>query len=87
MPFWHDVQNYSEVGKRAIASILLSKESQSLLMNCDHSDHWYFYFFNKVSSDSWEDFDLSNISIITFNYDRSFSIICLEQFVAHMEYL
>lgn len=63
---------FSEVGKRAIAAILLHKENSGALRDCSHEDNWYFYFFNQVSSESWDNFDLSNISIITFNYDRSF---------------
>lgn len=62
---------FVEIGKRTIAVILLSKEDPSQLKECHHTDHWYFHFFNKVSSESWEHLDLSNISIVTFNYDRS----------------
>lgn len=63
--------NFSEIGKRAIAAILLDKENERLLHSSDHTDNWYRYFFNKITSDKWEKLDFSNISIVTFNYDRS----------------
>lgn len=63
---------FSEIGKAAIAAILLSKENRDLLHTNDHPDNWYAYLFNIMAANSWEDLDFSWLTIITFNYDRSF---------------
>jgi hypothetical protein len=63
---------FSEVGKKAIAAILLHKEYAIQLESCEHEDHWYRYFFNRIAANEWENLNLSHISIISFNYDRSF---------------
>lgn len=72
-------QEFAEIGKRAIASILLDKENKDLLHSCEHSehsehsDHWYFYFFNKVAAaHDWDSLSFKDIAIVSFNYDRSF---------------
>lgn len=62
---------FSEIGKRSIAALLLEVEDEQRLLNTEHRDHWYRYFFNKFAAESWEHLDFSNISIATFNYDRS----------------
>lgn len=63
---------FSEVGKIAIAAILLHKEDETKLHTFVHEDRWYRYFFNKIAIENWEKLNLSYISIISFNYDRSF---------------
>lgn len=68
--------DFSAIGKIAIAISLLSKEHPSALINNHHEDNWYFYLFNKIAAVAWESLDLSDLSIITFNYDRS-----LEQYL------
>lgn len=62
----------SEVGKRLVAYALLSKEKAAQLFE-DVGDHWYRYMLNQIvnSVSKWEDLDLSWLSIVTFNYDRS----------------
>lgn len=62
---------FAEIGKRVIAAILLDKEDKNLIHAPDDSDGWYRYFFNKITSEKWEELDFSRISIVTFNYDRS----------------
>jgi hypothetical protein len=62
---------FSEIGKRSIAALLLEVEDEQRLLNIEHQDHWYRYFFNKFAAENWEHLDFSNISIATFNYDRS----------------
>ena len=62
---------FSEIGKRSIAALLLEIEDEQRLINTEHRDHWYRYFYNKFSAEAWEHLDFSNISIATFNYDRS----------------
>lgn len=66
----------STIGKTVIATLLLEKEKEDQLHSHNHSDKWHQYFFNRITSTKWEDVDLSRISIITFNYDRS-----LEQYM------
>lgn len=62
----------SEVGKRLVAYALLSKENSATLFD-DVDDHWYRYMLNEIVNpvSKWEDLDLSWLSIVTFNYDRS----------------
>lgn len=66
-------QEFSNIGKRAISAILLDKENKDLLINNNHSDHWYKYFLNEiVVPHDWDSLPFKNMAIITFNYDRSF---------------
>lgn len=62
---------FLEIGKRSIAALLLEVEDEQRLINIEHQDHWYRYFFNRFAAENWEHLDFSNISIVTFNYDRS----------------
>lgn len=62
---------FSDVGKRAIAALLLEIEDELHLRRTESRDHWYRYFYNRFAAESWEHLDFSNISIVTFNYDRS----------------
>ncbi|PRH81509.1 hypothetical protein C6N40_11875 [Arenimonas caeni] len=63
---------YQEIGKRAIASTLLSRESWMRLTRDPGDDDWYYYLFNRIASATrWEDLDLSWLKVVTFNYDRS----------------
>ncbi len=65
---------YSEIGKLAIAAVILLRERIHAILENDHEDNWYKYFFNRISSESesWDDLSFSKYSIVTFNYDRSF---------------
>ncbi len=64
---------FSEIGKRCIAHILLSCEKRELLFSeSPGKDHWYQYLLNRYLKVDWDDLDFSDLSIITFNYDRSF---------------
>lgn len=64
---------FSKIGKRAIAAILLDKEEKELLDNNSHNDHWYAYFFNKIAAaQTWSELSFRGLAVITFNYDRSF---------------
>ncbi|MCP4256897.1 MAG: hypothetical protein GY774_05130 [Planctomycetes bacterium] len=74
---------FEKVGKAAIAATLLPRERESelvskwreLRLKGDKSKlggHWYKYLSNLLLSDtSFEDFDPSKLSVVTFNYDRS----------------
>jgi hypothetical protein len=59
-----------DAGKIAIASVLLPREREDFLFNAKPGDDWYTYLNNLLSEQSFEDFG-KNLSIITFNYDRS----------------
>jgi hypothetical protein len=41
-----------------------------------------FYFLNEIVTDTWDDLDFSNISIVTFNYDRSLETFLVNALVA-----
>ncbi len=62
---------YSEIGKQAISAVLLNKESTKQLIHTEHDDNWYQYFFNRISTSTWDELDFRKFSIVTFNYDRS----------------
>lgn len=63
---------FSEIGKRTIAALLLERENKKLLIRNENNDNWYLYFYNQVAaSESWKNLNFKHISIITFNYDRS----------------
>ena len=59
---------FISIGKSAIAQTLIPFEKVNVLF--DRGD-WYQYFYDKLNT-SFEEFGQNNISIITFNYDRSF---------------
>lgn len=65
-------REYSEIGKLCIASILLQCEKERLLFTeGTDKDHWYQYLFNQFATRDWDELDFGDISIVTFNYDRS----------------
>lgn len=59
---------FIEIGKLAIAQELIKYEDEAVLFQ---TGDWYQYLYDKLNT-SFEAFDNNNISIITFNYDRSF---------------
>jgi hypothetical protein len=67
---------FVDIGKRAIAGILLSCEESSKLDKTDYVDGWQQYLWNKISTEAWGNLDFSWLRIITFNYDKS-----LEQYL------
>lgn len=63
---------YAEIGKKAIAAILLASENANLLFAEENTDPWQRYFLARIASQNkWEEVDFTNIKIISFNYDRS----------------
>ncbi|MGB7292163.1 MAG: hypothetical protein WBD99_08325 [Thermodesulfobacteriota bacterium] len=62
-----------DLGKALIARILISCEREEVLF--ETKNNWYQYFYNKLNA-KFEDFSNNNVSVITFNYDRS-----LEQYL------
>jgi len=64
---------FIDVGKSAIAAVLLPFEKTDLLfeeMRIERKNNWYEYLFSQLST-SFDMFDRNALSIITFNYDRS----------------
>lgn len=62
---------FTNIGKRAIAAVLLRCENEERLFGGNHKDRWYSYLLNTIASETWETLDFSKLRIITFNYDRS----------------
>jgi hypothetical protein len=58
-----------ELGKLLIAAYIMRCESEDSLFP-GHDDHWYPLLLNKLGN-SFDELSFANISIITFNYDRS----------------
>src|SRR6266581_8816509 len=69
-------KQYWQVGKAAIAALLIQSEVEDNLLRERSTDHWYRYLWNRMET-SWEGFLSNAIRIVTFNYDRS-----LEMFLA-----
>jgi hypothetical protein len=68
---------YERFGKIAIVQRILKAEINSnFAEDIDQNEDWYFYLFNKLlgstpKKDCFEEFNISDYSFITFNYDRS----------------
>lgn len=66
-----------KIGKLLIAAIIKHYESETILFDRskDDDDHWYEYLWERLSRQvgivPWEDFHKNQLSVITFNYDRS----------------
>jgi len=64
-----------EVGKKAIAGVLIPSEN---LATCFlREGNWFFHLASKMNA-GFEEFNENNITFVTFNYDRS-----LEYFLFH----
>ena len=65
-------QEYEQIGKRAIAAILLEEEARNENHLFD-SNTWFQYLFNILTNNSknLESFQSNKISVITYNYDRA----------------
>lgn len=62
---------YVEIGKRAISYALIPSENEDNLVKRTKVAHWYEYLFARMADVRWEEFRHNNLSVITFNYDRS----------------
>ena len=69
---------YTAMGKLAIARILLEYEKRSNLNDPDIENDWYAQLYNRMDDGDFEKIRENNITIVTFNYDRS-----LEEFFAN----
>jgi hypothetical protein len=71
-------QEFSGIGKRAIALCILRAEKQCREKGLLYGD-WYQFFLNEIArAPTWQELQLGDIAIVTFNYDRS-----LEVFLHH----
>ena len=61
---------FIDVGKTAIAAILIPYENDEVLMNPGRTGNWYQYLWSQIGV-SWEAFGSNRLKIITYNYDRS----------------
>ncbi len=65
-------REFIEIGKLAIATILLPIEKKGGVFSQKVGNRdWYEYFFNYIES-SYDYIDQNKFSVITYNYDRSF---------------
>ena len=63
--------DFLKVGKEAITAALLRFEQTLNLFNVNKDNNWYQYLFGLLNT-SFDEFNQNKLSIITFNYDRSF---------------
>ena len=69
-----DEKEYLEIGKLAMTIKLWQYERKDALFSIflrEGEQSWYQYLFNKMVGTKLEDFGNNDLSIITFNYDRS----------------
>ncbi len=62
---------FIEIGKIAIAMMLLPQETEQVLFDKGTTRNWYQLLYEQLLTQSFEDFGSNNLSVITFNYDRS----------------
>jgi len=68
----HRADDFSRIGKAAIAMIIRERESPDLLLKPQDADHWYKYLWERLTEDAtFETIDRSKLTVVTFNYDRS----------------
>lgn len=69
---------YAEVGKLAIAAVLMNFEEGAAKKLDDGSQDWYDYLWNRIAAGhSWEELNFEKLAIVTFNYDRSLEAFLL----------
>ena len=62
---------FMKIGKMAITLTLSTYEKKDELFEQKSDKDWYRYLWVKLSDTTFDDFDKNQLSIITFNYDRS----------------
>jgi hypothetical protein len=70
-----------EVGKSAIAAEILAAEDPVLISRRGKED-WYRYFYTNVLACSLHQLTNNQLTIITYNYDRSFEYFLMQSFAA-----
>lgn len=63
--------DFTQIGKKAIAALMLEVEDFGVLSSAENDSNWYRLFFNVHSKDRLAEFSFAGTSIVTFNYDRS----------------
>ncbi len=63
-------QEFLDIGKRVIARLLMPLEQPDYLPA--REDDWYAYLLNRMIKGSPDDFRANRLSVVTFNFDRSF---------------
>lgn len=83
-------RKYLNIGRRAIANVLIRKERHKELFDnwinkwldpTNKDRHWYQLLFSKLNS-PFEEFEKNKLKIITFNYDRSLEYFLLKSMKA-----
>jgi len=70
--FLEQREDLREIGKYAIASVILAYETNTSAFPRDlPNNDWYRHFFEYIAPDL-DSFNAQDIKVITFNYDRSF---------------
>lgn len=70
--FLNDRKEFQHIGKTAIATILLDCEKHGNLFGPNITNNWYRFLFERLTKEAtFETFQANNLTIITFNYDRS----------------
>ena len=72
---------FLEIGKRAIADVLIQYENIDRLFSLDLKDSWYKYLFEQMNAPLGE-FGVNTVRFVTFNYDRSLEAY-LEEAIAN----
>jgi len=62
---------FERIGKISITLKLVTYEDGNKLFHPTNDKNWYRYLWNKISDVPFEEFGNNQLSIITFNYDRS----------------
>lgn len=80
-------EKYRELGKAAIASLIMSKESPEHCLRPDNPQNWYRYLYQQMlaGASSLAEFRGNKLAIVTFNYDRSFEFFLRESVKALFE--
>lgn len=63
---------YNDLGKHAIAALLMQKEHCLDSPGADIKEDWYSYLFQRMFGTSTDEFTQNRLSIIAFNFERSF---------------
>jgi len=75
LPLEHTGNLKEKFGRRRVmkkSSRKEEREKAEILSDIFSADNWYQYLFYSKLWDSFETFDKNELSVITFNYDRSF---------------
>jgi hypothetical protein len=71
---------FIELGKHAIAAVLLPAERAERVLHSEPSDHWYRYLAHRMDT-SWDRLTDNKVSFVTFNYDRSLELFLETTFI------